>query len=167
MFRVGKRSNWMMHIERELRRRDTSAESVARAARDLTPRADEIGLSVYKTNTEERAGRMALLFATTVRDRPRQLDYVLIPEQCMDGLEYTHSPSSIGAPELAEQHHEILGLHDREKRESLARRILSDDQSAFVRVREITLVTGASTLCKAEPDFRNIFSASWLNCLKL
>ena len=68
--------------------------------------------SVYKVHSKAAADRIATLYCMSIRERPDNLDYVLIPCEILEslGLDAEPDPGDIKHPLLEQSHHEIKGL---------------------------------------------------------
>lgn len=163
MFRVGKRSRWMVVDPHDpatrLMRKATLVADVEAAATDLKPRDGE-DLSVYRTESDATTERVAVLFAATVRLRPKDLEYVLIPDECLAGFQHERTSSEDGAEELRARHHEILGLRDASRRLDLAASVLAHPETRVTRVSEETLVNAARGLC-TDARVRSALVGEW------
>ncbi len=167
MFRLGRLSSWTIFIAKAKARRSRDAaleDDVRLAARDLTLRDDEDGLSVYRVDEIENAGRVAVMYAVTVWNRPDSIEYVLIPDRCLEGYECVPTPSADGALQLRELHHEIFGLRDAAKRDELARRVLSErphETKLVDRIREQAVIETGRELSDSDDDVREHLAGEW------
>ncbi len=109
---------WLLRGVRKARWADRDADDpahVEEAARDVSLRADEDGLSVFEVLDEEDGRRVATWLGvqkTLVRGRSVPLDYLLIPPDVFATLGLSVVPvsdPSLG-PELSERHREVKGL---------------------------------------------------------
>ncbi len=158
MFRVGKLSYWQKQDpqdkkKKKIRRDPDDDHDVGRAILDLKLRPHEEGLSVYRSDTEATGNDIGFLFATTVRRRPRDMDFVLIPDECL--AEFTCAPtlSESGAPSLRALHHEIRGLELVADRRRLASAVLRHDNTKLVRIKERDVTARAKLLSTADEAY--------------
>lgn len=166
MFRVGRRSRWTLFVNKARRMRDPSVQAdVESAARDLTPRSGE-NLSVYRGARGELEEEASVLYAVTIRDRPRDMEYVLIPDDCLNDYTCVKTPSEHGAPHLRERHYEIMDLQESERREELARRVLAHARTVVDRIPESALIARARALCKGDPTLREALLGVWPTVLR-
>jgi hypothetical protein len=108
LFRGVTKNRWLN------RRADDSAH-VDAAARDISLRPGEDGLSLYRVDDEEDGKRVGTLFGVykkQVRGRADHVDYILIPADSFTGLGLSVLPVPDPAlgPELSERHHEVRGM---------------------------------------------------------
>ncbi len=90
---------------------------VAAAAKDLSLRPGEDGLSLFQVDDEEDGRRVATLlgvFKALERGRSDHLDYLLIPPDVFAtlGLSVVPVPDPALGPELSERHREAKGMAD-------------------------------------------------------
>ncbi|MFO0605568.1 MAG: hypothetical protein U0324_20470 [Polyangiales bacterium] len=103
LLRIGTQGRW-------LGRRAESDEDVAQAARDLTLREGEGGLSVYRVGGLEEARALALSWALEKRDRDDNADYIVFDEGLVaetHTLEARPDEDAVDAG-LRERHHELV-----------------------------------------------------------
>lgn len=163
IFRVGKLSHWTKQDptdrKKKVLRDPNQPHDVGRAVRDLTPRSGE-NLSVYQASAIEVGSDIAFLYAVTVRPRPRDMDFILIPDESLAGFTCVSTPSFVGAPSLRELHHEIHGLEIVARRQQLAIAVLQHAQTAVVRIRERELVQRARALPPRD-EARTFLAGEW------
>jgi hypothetical protein len=90
---------------------------VAAAAKDLSLRPGEDGLSLFQVDDEEDGRRVATLAGVSKaiqRGRSDHLDYLLIPSDVFAalGLNVVRVPDPALGPELSGRHREAMGITD-------------------------------------------------------
>ncbi len=156
LWRAGNLSRWR-------KQQALNTEHVARAARDLSLRAGEQGLSLYLVENPSEIERVCLLFAITLRGRPRDLEYLLINRQCFDvipSLQLLKIPVEGLHPELSERHYEARGLTP-EIALQLAEIILTRPDCEFRVLAEKRVMELAKTLVKDDPTVTPFLIGEW------
>lgn len=164
---------WLVRIVRLGRWKD---RNLSEAVKDLTPREGELGLSVYRVaddseSDDSEVTLVAILFAL-MRDRPDNLDYILIPESLLIslGLEAEPVPTPETHPFLSERHYEIRGLAGDEAEETrlaLARGIQTIVDFRGRRIPEKQLIELVRAHAQRDQQFRShIKSPNWLSILE-
>ena len=159
MLRIGKLSRWDG--------KDTNSDhDLSDAALDLTRRAGEDGLSLFRVADENEANRVAALFASTLSGRPDKVDYVLFPESCLGiaGLAAQPVPNAAAVPYLSDRHCEIIGI-DRPDSTALARAILNDPEHRVIRASKSTLIATMRETIAADPSMADRLLTGWPACL--
>jgi hypothetical protein len=111
---------WLLRGVRRNRWQGRSADDpahVAAAARDLSLRPGEDGLSLFRVDDEDDGRRVATLlgvYKTLERGQSDHVDYILIPSDVFAalGLSVVPVPDPALGPELAERHREAKGITD-------------------------------------------------------
>jgi hypothetical protein len=131
------------------------ANAAASAAADLTLRARESGLSVYRVEGAGESTEVALRYALTCRDEPRNVDYIMFPSELPEaiGLSVVPAPMPDLEPYLSERHEEILGLTP-ELSLKLAEAILADGRSRYERIARADLESAGAELCRRDPELK-------------
>lgn len=138
----------------------------AKVARDLELRKGETGLSVFWMDTPEDADRIGVLFGMYRRNKPREVDYVLIPERCLVAFRLVARPDRSLPPELADWHYEIEGMGDVEDASLvLARAILADDAKRVKHMREGEVLSLAARLVEEDPGRKDALTEEWRRAL--
>jgi hypothetical protein len=156
LLRIGSRGRWPAE------RGPAEPGLVDRAASDLTLRAGEANLSVFRVVTAEESEEVALRFALTGREEPRHVDYVVFPSELADalGLAVAHAPMDDLDPYLSERHHEIQGLTPEMSRQ-LARAILDDARWRVERLHKADLKPRGAERCRRDPELRGRLKGDW------
>jgi hypothetical protein len=141
---------------------------VAEAARDLALRPDEEGLTIFRALDAGEAMHLARVFALTCRDRPANLDYVLIPEDCLSDvrLSVVKKPDPNLHPYLSERHYEIVGT-DVETSRALAARIIAHAEHQVRRLKEGEIKQLAAGLVEEDPKLQHFLREGWRHILGL
>ncbi len=106
------------------------------------------------------------LFRMYLSDRPREVDYVLIPEHCITPFVLVPRPDRSVPPDLGERHYEIEGMGDVEGASLvLARAILADDSMVVEHLREGDVVRLAVKLVADEPGRNAALTGEWRQAL--
>ena len=108
LLRCGRKNRW------ENRRADDPLH-VAAAAKDLSLRSGEVGLSLFEVADEDDGKRIATLFGvhrTRILGRSEHVDYVLIPADLLGSsqLNVVAAPDPELGPQLSERHREAMGI---------------------------------------------------------
>jgi hypothetical protein len=111
---------WLLRGVGKTRWLDRGADDpahVAAAAKDLSLRPGEDGLSVFQVDDEEDGRRVATLlgvYKTLIRGRSDHVDYILVPPEVFAGfgLSVVPVPDPSLGPELSERHREVKGITD-------------------------------------------------------
>ncbi len=111
---------WLLRGVRKARWLDRRADDtahVAAAARDLSLRPGEDGLSLFEVDDEEDGRRVATLLGVSkklTRGRSDHVDYILVPSDVFGGpgLSVVPAPDPALGPELSERHREVKGITD-------------------------------------------------------
>lgn len=152
LVRIGSKSRW-----------STTEPSSERAAKDLSLRTDEEGLSVYKVDSIENARDIAKLFAPTARKSVGKIDFVLFDESlvaAIEGLGLRKTECDLH-PELSEAHHEIVGLDD-QKACALATAVLSSSFCAE-RISESEVIESLRSRMRRDDDFKDYVHEDWIS----
>ena len=133
LLRCGRRNRW------ENRRADELLD-VAAAAKDLTLRPGEDGLSLFEVADEDDGKRTATLFGvhrTLTLGRSEHVDYVLIPADVFGTfrLKIVTAPDPELGPHLSSRHREAKGITDAIAVD-LAAAILNDGRFKVDRVKK-------------------------------
>lgn len=98
--------------------------------------------SVYRVESEGVADRVATLYAMSGKMKPEDIDYVLIPEDCLAalGIPAAADPGDIQHPLLRQTHYELDGLQDEIKRRDLAEAIRNHPAFSGKRLRPTQLI---------------------------
>jgi len=162
LWRNARRARW------EHDRDPENPEHVGEAAKDVSLRNErgELGLSVFRVETTAEAQRVAILYASTLLDRPGKLDYMMAPSQCFENLELvvSHRPVEGLYPYLSERHYEVMGL-DESVSLALARELLASPERVVVRIRESELIAELRKLMVKEPLLHHFVGEAWRNLL--
>jgi hypothetical protein len=128
LLRIGALRNW----------RDKNPE---RAARDLTLRLGETGLSVFRVEGPDDAEVVVTLASICHREKPREVEYVLIPEGALEALamlRVSHRPNHEVPALLGNCHYEIEGMRElADAALVLARAVVDVAQPNRLREREV------------------------------
>jgi hypothetical protein len=132
------------------------ADAAAKAAADLALRARDSGLSVFRVEGAVESTEVALRYALTCRDEPRNVDYVVFPSDLPTalGLSVVPAPTPDLEPYLSERHEEILGLTP-ELSLKLAAAILADGRWRTERIARADLESAGAELCRRDPGLKN------------
>jgi hypothetical protein len=111
---------WLLRGVAKNRWQDRGADDpahVAAAAKDLSLRPGEDGLSLFRVDDEEDGRQVATLlgvYKTLERGRSDHVDYLLIPSDAFAtlGLSVVPVPDPVLGPELSGRHREAKGLTD-------------------------------------------------------
>jgi hypothetical protein len=133
---------WLLRGVRKNRWEDRRADNpshVAEAARDLSLRPGEDGLSLYQVDDEEDGKRVATLFGVykrRTRGASDHVDYILISEDAFArfGLGVLPAPNPELGPELSKRHREVRGISDSISQE-LAAFILEEKRFKLARIK--------------------------------
>ncbi|MBI2566874.1 MAG: hypothetical protein HYV63_07585 [Candidatus Schekmanbacteria bacterium] len=152
---------------RRVNRSASSPEDVAAVAKDLFRRRGERGQSVFRVQNRDEADTAAVIFAITCRPDPADVDYVLIPDECLAPLrlEIRAEPSTALHPFLGERHFEIVDLAD-DRVEDFARYVLADARYEALRINERSLVEKARDMLAKLPDLTGFLGLDWPDVLQ-
>lgn len=154
---------WVLRLASFRRWKDKDAE---KAAKDLELRDQEEGLSVFKVDDPEDADRIGVLFGMYRRTKPREVDYVLIPERCLASFRLVARPDPSLPAEMGALHYEIEGMREVEGASlALARAVLADDATQVKHLREAEVLSIAATLVDEDPARKAVLSEDWLRSL--
>jgi hypothetical protein len=150
LLRIGNLGRWPS--DRDVLR----ADAVAKAAADLTLRARDSGLSVFRVAGAVESTDVALRHALTCRDEPRNIDYVVFPSELPTALRLSvvPAPTTDLEPYLSERHEEILGLTP-ELSLKLAEAILADGRWRTERIARADLESAGAELCRRDPGLKD------------
>ena len=111
---------------------------------------------MFRVEGAEEATEVALRFALTRRDEPRNVDFVVFPGELPRalGLSVVPAPAPDLEPYLSERHEEILGLTP-EQTIRLAETILADDRWQAGRIAKADLEPCGAELCRRDPELKN------------
>jgi hypothetical protein len=147
LVRCGRKNRW------EDRRADDSLH-VAEAAKDLSLRPGEVGLSLFEVADEDDGKRIATLFGvhrTRVLGRCEHVDYVLIPADLLGSSQWNvvAAPDPALGPQLSERHREAKGITNAIAVD-LAVAILIDGRFKVVRINKRDIEEAARNAPAAE-----------------
>jgi hypothetical protein len=110
-------------------------------------------ISVYAISTVEEADRIAVLHSMNGRDRPDQIDYVLIPEEWLIEAGVTAVPDTTGLshPALQSSHCELHGLTPGATCEELCKKF-RDNPSVTKRLQKKNVIDLAKAELAEEPE---------------
>ncbi len=133
LLRCGRKNRW------ESRRADDPLH-VTEAAKDLTLRPGEDGLSLFEVADEDDGKRIATLFGvhrTLTLGQSEHVDYVLVPADLFGSfpLNVIAAPDPELGQQLSERHREAKGITN-EIAVDLAAAILNDGQFAVGRIKK-------------------------------
>jgi hypothetical protein len=134
---------WLVRCVRKNRWENRRADDplhVAEAARDLSLRRGEGGLSLYEVENEEDGKRVATLFGvhkTRTLGHSDHVDYLLIPSDYFTrlGLTVVSAPDPNLGPQLSERHREANGITDQISL-ALAATILEERRFKLDRIKK-------------------------------
>ena len=132
LLRCGRKNRW------ENRRADDPLH-IAEAAKDLSLRPGEDGLSLFEVADEDHGKRIATLFGvhkTRILGRSEHVDYVLIPADLFGSfrLNVVTVPDPVLGPQLSDRHREVKGI-TAAIAVDLAAAILSDGRFTVDRIK--------------------------------
>jgi hypothetical protein len=133
---------WLLRIANLGRWSNKSPEvghHVAQAARDVSLRKNEKGLSVFEVGDAAEADWVATLFALSARPgRLEKIDYLLMTPECFAalGLAILPTPDPGLIEELSSRHREVRGLDQPDAAKVLTKQILEDDRCQIIRITE-------------------------------
>jgi hypothetical protein len=158
---------WLLRSARKNRWENRRADDplhVAEAAKDLSLRPGEDGLSLFEVDDEQDGHRVATLFGvhrTLTLGRSDHVDYVLIPADdfARFGVTVVPVPDPDLGPVLSGRHREARGMTDAISL-NLAAAILKEGRFKVNRIRKQDVETVASEARALEPDRGNHQSRS-------
>jgi hypothetical protein len=133
LLRCGRKNRWENRLADD-------AQQVAEAAKDLSLRPGEDGLSLFEVADEEDGKRIATLIGvhkTLIFGRSEHVDYLLIPSDLLSNfrLNVVTVPDPELGPQLSERHREAEGITT-EIAVDLAAAILNDGRFKVDRIKK-------------------------------
>lgn len=154
---------WVLRVGSYGRWKGGNAE---KAAKDLELREGEDGLSVFRVDDPAEADRVGVQFGMYLRGKPKEVDYVLIPEDAIAApLRLAARPDPNLPAELGERHYEIEGLREEGAAVALARAALASTATRISHLRETEVLRVAAELVEEKPERASFLSQAWRETL--
>ncbi len=121
-------------------------------------------MSVFQVADRDEARTVAILYVFTVLglERPDNIDYLLIPNECLIGMGLVPQP----VPDqrlhvfLSERHYEIGGL-DEQLSDELARQVLISPRRQARRISKAELAQQLKDLLMSDADLPRLLKGDW------